>query len=88
MGDTSNHTILLARSERAWRSLFDGDFKGGFFRPKDAEGRWEEAFDEFAWEGSTGQFTEASAWQYRFYVPHQPEALAADEALSPPPCRK
>ena len=24
----------------------------------------------------TGPYTEAAAWQYRFYVPHEPRALA------------
>ena len=27
-------------------------------------------------EGNSGEYTEAAAWQYRFYVPHEPRALA------------
>ena len=26
--------------------------------------------------GDNGEFTEAAPWQYRFYVPHEPKALA------------
>ena len=33
------------------------------------------SFDEFAWEGAGGEYTEAAAWQYRFYVPHDPSSL-------------
>ena len=75
LGHTENAKLLLNRS-KSWRSLFDPSFKGGFMRPKYANGSWLTPFDEFAWEGNSGEFTEAAAWQYRFYVPHEPQALA------------
>lgn len=76
VGDTKSATELKVRSQNAWRMLWDGEYKGGFFRPKNADGKWISNFDEFAWEGDSGEYTEASAWQYRFYVPHEPGALA------------
>jgi putative alpha-1,2-mannosidase len=74
VGDTATAAALRNRSDRAWRSLWDPAFKGGFLRAKDEHGGWESPFDEFAWDGP---YTEGSAWQYRFYVPHDPEGLAA-----------
>ena len=45
------------------------------FAPKLANGSWADPFDPFAWGGAAGEYTEASAWQYRLYVPHEPRAL-------------
>ena len=75
LGLESEAATLLNRS-RGWRHLFDRTFKGGFMRPRHGNGSWFAPFDEFAWEGNAGEFTEAAAWQYRFYVPHEPKALA------------
>jgi len=72
-GDQKHAKHLRERSDRAWRSVWRADFKGGFFAPKLANGAWQEPFDEFAWGGA---YTEASAWQYRFYLPHDPVGLA------------
>ena len=83
-GDNATAATLEARSRKAWRALFDPSFKGGFFRPRDASGAWQQPFDELAWEGAGGEYTEASAWQYRFFVPHEPEALQARERTDPP----
>merc|ERR1719410_2763957 len=43
-----------------------------FFQPKDSQGHFSEGFDPIAWKNG---FTEASAWQYRFDVPHDVEGL-------------
>jgi len=43
-----------------------------FFQPKQASGEFEPAFDPIAWRNG---FTEASAWQYRFDVPHDVDGL-------------
>mmetsp|Transcript_23407 Transcript_23407/g.62541 ORF Transcript_23407/g.62541 Transcript_23407/m.62541 type:complete len:662 (+) Transcript_23407:3-1988(+) len=72
LGKAADAAKLKNRS-RTWRSLFDPSFKGGFFRPRLSSGAWLDPFDELAWGGP---YTEASAWQYRFYAPHEPEALA------------
>ena len=45
--------------------MFDGATK--FFRGKTLDGNWESPFDPFA----VGRaYTEATAWQYRYFVPH------------------
>ena len=75
LGLTEEAAKLRNRST-TWRMLFDDSFKGGMMRPRYANGSWLEPFDEFAWEGNSGEFTEAAPWQYRFYVPHEPKALA------------
>ncbi len=47
-----------------YRNVFDSST--GFVRGKLADGRWITPFDPFA---ATGQYTEANAWQYTFFVP-------------------
>lgn len=55
-----------------WEHLYDEST--GFIRPKYREGQFIENFDPYEpWRG----FQEGNAWQYTFYVPHQPEKLAA-----------
>lgn len=59
---------FYARSE-SWRHLFDRET--GFFRPR-ADQRWLEPFDPFRVDN---HFTEANAWQYSLFVPHNIEGL-------------
>ncbi len=47
-----------------YRNVFDSTV--GFMRGKLADGDWITPFDPFA---VTGQYTEANAWQYTFFVP-------------------
>lgn len=47
-----------------YRNVFDSS--SGFMRGKLADGKWIEPFNPFA---VTGQYTEANAWQYTFFVP-------------------
>lgn len=60
----------LMRLSRGWEQLFDPALK--LVRPKLANGQF---IDDFKpgqpWRG----FQEGNAWQYTFYVPHNPEAL-------------
>jgi len=43
-------------------------------RSKDvATQKWTEPFDQYAWGGD---YTEAGPWQFRFYVPHDPQGLS------------
>ena len=53
-----------ARSLR-YRNLLDPST--GFFRGKESDGNWRAPFDP---AGSSRDYTEAIAWQYRHYVPH------------------
>jgi predicted alpha-1,2-mannosidase len=52
------------------RSLFYEnvfDSSTGFMRGKMSDGKWYEPFDPFS---VSGNYTEANAWQYSFFVPH------------------
>jgi predicted alpha-1,2-mannosidase len=55
----------LVRSQ-AWQHLMD---PAGFMRPRQ-EGRWQTPFDPAA---VSFDYTEANAWQYSFFVPHDVE---------------
>ena len=47
-----------------YRNVFDST--SGFVRGKLSDGKWITPFDPYA---ATGQYTEADAWQYTFFVP-------------------
>ena len=55
-----------------YQNLFDPST--GFMRGKDTDGNMAENFDPFVWGG---EYTEGSAWQNSFAVPHDIEGLAA-----------
>lgn len=60
-----------------WEHLYDSEI--GFIRPRDLNGQFVKEFDPLkAWVG----FQEANAWQYTFYVPHDPAALIAKLGLA------
>lgn len=54
-----------------YRNLFDPTT--GFFRPKDEKGKWIEGFDPLSYEQPC--FVEGNAWQYMWFVPHDPQGL-------------
>ena len=54
-----------------YRNLFDP--ATGFFRPKDEKGLWLADFDPLSYEQPC--FVEGNAWQYMWFVPHDPEGL-------------
>jgi predicted alpha-1,2-mannosidase len=55
-----------------YRNLFDE--KTGFMRGRKTDGTFDDAFDPFDWGGD---YTEGSAWQSSFAVPHDVDGLAA-----------
>ncbi|SEB51554.1 alpha-1,2-mannosidase, putative [Terriglobus roseus] len=61
---------MFAKRSRDWRLLFDRDTK--FFRGKNSDGSWVPNFREYQW-GSP--YVEGCAWQHRWSVPHEPEAM-------------
>jgi len=69
----------FGRRSQAWRHLLDPET--GFFRPRSNQ-QWSSPFDPYRVDIN---FTEANAWQYRFFVPHDVEgliaALGGDEAF-------
>jgi len=65
-----DYKVLVARAKN-YRLLWDPIV--GFMRPKDAGGRWAEAFDQFSWGGP---YAEGGPWQSSWFVPHDPAGLA------------
>lgn len=51
-------------------NVYDG--KTGFFRGKRSDGNWVQGFDPLK---VSRDYTEANAWQYRFFVPHDMNGL-------------
>jgi predicted alpha-1,2-mannosidase len=75
LGKTNEQARLLPYA-RGWENLYHPET--GFIRPKDLEGRFITEFDpRKAWIG----FQEGNAWQYTFYVPHDPAGLIAKMGL-------
>jgi predicted alpha-1,2-mannosidase len=69
LGHHADEQMFLDRS-RNWQHLFDE--KTGFLRGKHEDGTWLDPFDPIEW-GSP--YVEGSAWQHRWDVPHNIEAL-------------
>ncbi|TXE08388.1 alpha-mannosidase [Gelidibacter salicanalis] len=64
MGKEDVFKTYIERSQN-YVNVFDGATK--FFRGKKMDGNWEKSFNPF----EVGrEYTEATAWQYRFFVPH------------------
>lgn len=59
------------RRSKNYANLFDKET--GFMRGRDTEGKMAEDFDPVKWGG---EYTEGSAWQSTFAVPHDVEGLA------------
>ena len=69
LGNTADYEVLMKQS-CYWKNLFDNETK--FIRPKFPDGRFIEKFDPMkAWDG----FQEGNAFQYMWYVPHDPAGL-------------
>src|SRR5439155_7352894 len=68
-GHPDDAAPFLARSQ-AWQHLLDPD---GFMHPR-LDGRWLAPFDPTE---VTFDYTEANAWQYSFFVPHDVDAWMA-----------
>ncbi len=56
---------------RNYANVYDPET--AFFRPRLADGSWSEPFNSFA---VSRAYTEATAWQYRFFTPHDVDGLA------------
>ncbi|VXD13242.1 GH92 family glycosyl hydrolase [Marinoscillum sp. 108] len=69
LGKDDEYEELMALADK-WKNFYDDEID--FVRPIMPSGEFIEDFDTFApWIG----FQEGNAWQYTFYVPHDPEAL-------------
>lgn len=69
LGKTADYEQLI-RLSNGWKLIYDSTTK--FIRPKGIDGAFIKNFDPTApWVG----FQEGNAWQYTFFVPHDPETL-------------
>lgn len=68
LGKEDDFKFFDKRSDN-WYNLFDAE--SGFIRPKDEHGKWIEPFDPYHTPG----FTEGNAFNYSWFVPHNPEKL-------------
>lgn len=59
------------RRARNYVNVFDG--QTGFFRGRNMDGSVVDPFNPFE---TSREYTEANAWQYRYFTPHDPEGLA------------
>ena len=64
MGNQDVYQTYIKRSQN-YRNVFDSITN--FFRPKTMNGEWDKDFDPLKPHKA---YTEATAWQYRFFVPH------------------
>lgn len=71
LGEKEISKKYFERSEN-YRNLFDKET--GFMRAKKSDGKFEDNFDPYEWGGA---YTEASAWQTTFSVPHDFDGLAS-----------
>lgn len=68
LNKTSDYNYFLKRSEN-WLHIFDPGT--GFMRPKNEEKEWIEPFDPY----NTPGFVEGNAFNYTWFVPHNPLGL-------------
>ena len=70
LGKMEDYERFYKRSE-SYRNLFHEE--SGFFRPKNDDGQWVEPFDPLSYEERC--FIEGNAWQYMWFVPHNPQGM-------------
>jgi predicted alpha-1,2-mannosidase len=66
----ADDAAMFEKRSQNWRNVFDPATR--FMRGKTADGSWLSPFDPDTWGGA---YVEGGAWQYRFFVPHDPEGL-------------
>jgi putative alpha-1,2-mannosidase len=71
LGKTDAESAFMKRSQSFMNQW---DASAGFMRPKRADGTWVSPFDPTT-DSLTNGFTEASAWIYTWFVPHDVPAL-------------
>jgi predicted alpha-1,2-mannosidase len=76
-GQLADYEMFMKRASN-YKNIFD--LQSGFARPKDSEGKWLDPFDpKFVGHGKDRHYTEANAWQYTLFVPHDVKGLIALE---------
>jgi predicted alpha-1,2-mannosidase len=73
LNKTDDYEMFIKRASY-YRNVIDTST--GFARPKDSTGKWIEPFDPtFIGQGRDRHYTEANAWQYTWFVPHDVNGL-------------
>ena len=73
LGKTDDYEMFLKRASN-YKNVFDTST--GFARPKSSDGSWLEPFNpRFIGNGNDRHYTEANAWQYTWFVPHDVQGL-------------
>lgn len=72
LGKEPDYEHYMQRS-MAYKHLFDKNT--GFMRAKSIDGKWLEPFEPLLPEHQKGSYVEGNAWQWTFFVPHDPEGL-------------
>ena len=72
MGKSEDYKYFIKRAGH-YKNVFDK--QTGFMRPRAADGTWKEPFDPLFFKQCAGDYTEATSWQYTWYVPHDVEGL-------------
>ncbi|HUX57455.1 MAG TPA: GH92 family glycosyl hydrolase [Bacteroidales bacterium] len=73
LGKMDDYEMFMKRASY-YKNIFDPST--GFARPKNSKGSWVEPFDPtFICYGNERHYTEANAWQYTWFVPHDVQGL-------------
>lgn len=73
LGKTSDYELFIKRAMN-YKNVID--LSTGFARPKNDQGQWLSPFDpRFIGNGDNRHYTEANAWQYTWFVPHDVRGL-------------
>ncbi|MFT5757615.1 MAG: putative alpha-1,2-mannosidase [Alteromonadaceae bacterium] len=72
LGKDDEYQYFTKRSQ-TYKTLFDKSV--GFMRGKDKQGQWVENFSPTHVDHRTTDYTEANAWQYTWFVPHDVAGL-------------
>jgi len=72
LGKEDVYSEYMKRSEY-YKNVFDPGYK--LMRGKNSDGTWYEPFHPRFGQYGNPHYTEANAWQYSFFVPHDTEAL-------------
>lgn len=74
LGEEQDYVYFSQRAN-SYRTLFDASV--GFMRGKDAQGNWVQNFSPTHVDHRITDYTEANAWQYTWFVPHDVSGLMA-----------
>ena len=73
LGKSEDYQMFMKRAEN-YKNVFDKST--GFARPKSSDGKWLTPFDpRFIGNGNNRHYTEANAWEYTWFVPHDVQGL-------------